>query len=121
MPNCNFKLEKGQVEETTGEKRPYVLSDAIQVIECTWVRELDNAQNDLPIEDHFQRFLHHICGSFGSSKFHYGVMTGNISRTLMECMIRQLLDLVATANREPTVHQLIVERHIVKPEINRLS
>ena len=48
MPKCNFKLEKGIVEETTGEKRPMVLSDAIQVIECTWVRELDNAQNDLP-------------------------------------------------------------------------
>ena len=46
MPKCNFKLEKGIVEETTGEKRPMVLSDAIQVIECTWVRELDNAQND---------------------------------------------------------------------------
>jgi len=48
MPKCEFKLEKGQIEETTGEKRPMVLSDAIQVIECTWVRELDNAQNDLP-------------------------------------------------------------------------
>ncbi len=44
MPNCRFKLEKGQAE---GE-RPMVLSDAIQVIECTWVRELDNAQNDAP-------------------------------------------------------------------------
>ena len=44
MPKCNFKLEAGQVE---GE-RPMVLTDAIQVIECTWVRELDNAQNDMP-------------------------------------------------------------------------
>ena len=44
MPRCNFRLEKGQAE---GD-RPQVLSDAIQVIECTWVRELDNAQNDLP-------------------------------------------------------------------------
>ena len=44
MPNCKFQLEKGQAE---GE-RPMVLPDAIQVIECTWVRELDNAQNDLP-------------------------------------------------------------------------
>ena len=44
MPRCNFRLEKGQAE---GE-RPQVLSDAVQVIECTWVRELDNAQNDLP-------------------------------------------------------------------------
>ena len=46
MPGCQFRLEKGQAE---GE-RPMVLTDAIQVIECTWVRELDNAQNDLPGE-----------------------------------------------------------------------
>ena len=44
MPGCKFKLEKGQAE---GE-RPMVLTDAIQVIECTWVRELDGAENDLP-------------------------------------------------------------------------
>ena len=30
------------------KERPMVLTDAIQVIECTWVRELDNAQNDMP-------------------------------------------------------------------------
>ena len=44
MPGCNFRLEKGQAEG----QRPMVLTDAIQVIECTWVRELDNAQNDAP-------------------------------------------------------------------------
>jgi flavin reductase (DIM6/NTAB) family NADH-FMN oxidoreductase RutF len=48
MPNCKFHLEKGQIEEQTGELRPMVLSDAIQVIECTWVSSLDNAQNDQP-------------------------------------------------------------------------
>ena len=48
MPGCNFKMETSQIEEQTGEKRPQVLTDAIQVIECTWVRELDNAQNDQP-------------------------------------------------------------------------
>ena len=42
MPGCKFKLEQGQAE---GE-RPMVLTDAIQVIECTWVRELDGAEND---------------------------------------------------------------------------
>ena len=46
MPNCKFKLEKSLIEEQTGEKRPMVLTDAIEVIECTWVRELDGAQND---------------------------------------------------------------------------
>ena len=48
MPKCAFKLEKSLIEEETGEKRPMVLSDAIEVIECTWMRELDNAQNDKP-------------------------------------------------------------------------
>lgn len=44
MPGCKFKLEAGQAE---GE-RPMVLTDAIEVIECTWVRELDGAENDQP-------------------------------------------------------------------------
>ena len=47
MPKCKFKLEEGIISEETGETRPKVLSDAIEVIECTWVRELDNAQNDM--------------------------------------------------------------------------
>lgn len=50
MPKCKFRLEKSQIEEETGEKRPMVLTDAIQSIECTWVRELDNAQDDKPGE-----------------------------------------------------------------------
>ena len=48
MPGCKFRLEQGQAE---GE-RPQVLTDAIQVIECTWVRELDNAQDDKPGQLH---------------------------------------------------------------------
>ena len=48
MPKCCFRREKSQIEEETGEKRPEVLTDAIQVIECTWMRELDNAQDDAP-------------------------------------------------------------------------
>lgn len=50
MPKCNFKLETSWIEEQTGEKRPMVLTDAIQAIECTWVRELDHAENDKPGE-----------------------------------------------------------------------
>ena len=46
MPKCKFKLEKSQIEEETGEQRPMVMTDAIQVIECTWVRELDGAETD---------------------------------------------------------------------------
>ncbi|MBP5224915.1 MAG: hypothetical protein J6Z38_04960 [Lachnospiraceae bacterium] len=50
MPRFNMHLEKSMIEEETGEKRPMVLSDAIEVIECTWVRELDNADRDKPGE-----------------------------------------------------------------------
>lgn len=48
MPKCNFKLETSLLEEETGEKRPMVLTDAVEAIECTWVRELDHAENDKP-------------------------------------------------------------------------
>ena len=50
MPKCNFRLETSGIEEDTGEKRPMVLTDAIQAIECTWMRELDGADKDLPGE-----------------------------------------------------------------------
>ncbi len=48
MAKCNFVLEDSLLQEETGEQRPQVLRDAIQVIECTWVRELDGAANDAP-------------------------------------------------------------------------
>lgn len=51
MPKCNFKLEKSMIEELTGEKRPMVLTDAIQAIECTWVRELDGADDVVKFTD----------------------------------------------------------------------
>ena len=46
MPKCKFKLEKGITEEETGEARPMVMTDAIQAIECTWMRSLDGADRD---------------------------------------------------------------------------
>ena len=46
MPKCKFKLEKSMIEEETGEARPMVLSDAIEAIECTWMRSLDGADKD---------------------------------------------------------------------------
>ncbi len=49
MPNCKFPLERSQIfEEDPEDVRPDVISDAIQVIECTWMRELDGATNDQP-------------------------------------------------------------------------
>ena len=68
MPKCNFQLEKSQIEEETGEKRPMVLTDAIQAIECTWMRELDHAQDDKPgVLDGYQPPYHDFNGI--TSKF----------------------------------------------------
>lgn len=51
MPKCKFRLEKSMIEEENPEdKRPMVLTDAIQAIECTWMRALDGADRDLPGE-----------------------------------------------------------------------
>ena len=49
MPKCNFKLEKSMIEEKDpSDKRPMVVSDCFQAIECTWMDNLDNASNDKP-------------------------------------------------------------------------
>ena len=51
MPKCTFRLETSMIEEENPEdKRPQVMTDAIEVIECTWMRELDGADRDLPGE-----------------------------------------------------------------------
>ena len=47
MKDCIFQLEDGLAE---GEDRPQVITEAYQVFECTWVRELDGAQDDQPGE-----------------------------------------------------------------------
>lgn len=47
MPKCNFKLEKSMIEEENPDDiRPQVMTEAFQVIECTWMRELDGADKD---------------------------------------------------------------------------
>ncbi|HZK29504.1 MAG TPA: hypothetical protein VFD19_04735, partial [Clostridia bacterium] len=49
MPNCNFRLEQSMIEEENPEdKRPRILTDAVQVLECTWMRDLEGANEDLP-------------------------------------------------------------------------
>lgn len=51
MPKCNFKLEKGQCcEENPDVIRPLVLTEAYQVMECTWMSNLDGADKDMPGE-----------------------------------------------------------------------
>ena len=48
MANCKFELEPGILAESGETDRPLVVKSAFQVIECTWMRELDNAGDDKP-------------------------------------------------------------------------
>ncbi len=51
MKDCIYALEDGLMcAEHPDESFPKVLSDAFQVMECTWMRELDGAQDDKPGE-----------------------------------------------------------------------
>lgn len=46
MKDFKFYVEDGlRAEENPEEKYPKVISEALQVFECTWVRELENCEN----------------------------------------------------------------------------
>lgn len=48
MKDCKFSLEDGLCAlENSSIARPKVIAEAFQVYECTWMSELDGAENDL--------------------------------------------------------------------------
>lgn len=89
MPKCSFRLEKRLIEEKTGEKRPQVLTDAIEAIECTWVRELDGAQDDKPgILDGYEGPYHDFNGITSKFGAHFIL---RIDRILMKRKYRDAI------------------------------
>lgn len=53
MKNCIFTLKDGlMAKEHKEDKFPKVVEEAFQVFECTWMKELDGAQNDEVKEDY---------------------------------------------------------------------
>lgn len=62
MKDFKFHLEDGlSQEEHPDEKFPKIISEALQVFECTWVKELDNAQND-KVQDEYDGPYHNFNG-----------------------------------------------------------
>lgn len=48
MPNFGFTLEDGQCEsDDPADPRPKVVAEAYQVFECTWMKDLENAYEDV--------------------------------------------------------------------------
>lgn len=61
MKDFKFSLEEGLMTEETNEKRPKVIKEALQVFECTWVKELDNCEND-KVQDEYDGPYHNFNG-----------------------------------------------------------
>ena len=99
MPNCRFRLEKSFIEEETGEKRPMVLKDAIQVVECTWMRALDGAENDKPgILDGYEPPYHDFNGITSRFGAHFIL---RVDRILMKKKYRDAIINGVTAKDFP--------------------
>ena len=57
MKDCLFTLVDGKsAKENPNEAFPKIIKEAFQVFECTWVKELDNAENDKVEEEYFPPF-----------------------------------------------------------------
>ena len=53
MKNCLFTLVDGKrARENSDKNYPKIIKEAYQVFECTWIKELDNAQNDQILEEY---------------------------------------------------------------------
>lgn len=67
MKNFKFHLEESlSSQEDKEHKYPKIISEALQVFECTWVKELDNAQDD-KVQDEYEGPYHNFNGV--TSKF----------------------------------------------------
>ena len=72
MPNCKFRLETSQIQEENPEDiRPQIVTDSPEVIECTWMRELDGAGNDKAGELHGYKPPYH---DFNGITSEYGAL-----------------------------------------------
>ncbi|MBQ3338032.1 MAG: hypothetical protein IJG82_00295 [Atopobiaceae bacterium] len=72
MPKCKFRLEEGLMAAADpSEPRPKVLTDAFQVIECTWMSDLDKGYECKPGELHGYQPPYHdfngITSEFGAT------------------------------------------------------
>ena len=62
MKDFKFNLEKGQMaKENPQETYPLIISEAVQVFECSWVKELENCENE-EVKDEYQGPYHNFNG-----------------------------------------------------------
>lgn len=85
-------------EENPNEKYPKILKEAFQVFECSWVRELDNAQNDVFMEEYSEPY-HNFNGITSKHGAHFIL---KVERILMkEKFHNAILEGVTPSNFPP--------------------
>ena len=99
MKNFKFTLDDGMSkEQDPNGNYPKIIKEALQVFECTWWKELDNAQDD-PVLDDYEGFKYHdfngITSKFGAhfilkidhvlmkEKYYNAIINGVTARNFM--------------------------------------
>lgn len=96
MKDFKFHLEEGlSSKDNPDEVYPKVISEALQVFECTWVRELDNAEND-KIEDEYNGPYHDFNGITSKYGAHFILKIDHI--LLQEKYHKSIIDGVTKKN-----------------------
>lgn len=102
MKDCLFTLEEGLMAKTdTAGKYPRVVAEAFQVFECTWMRELDNAQDDAPGQlDGYPPPYHDFNGITSETGAHFIL---RVDKILMKSKYRDTIINGVTANGFPPI------------------
>lgn len=78
MKDCSFTLEDGlRAENNPGTAFPQVIEEAFQVYECTWLSELDNAQDD-QVSENYASPYHDFNGITSETGAHFILRIDNI-------------------------------------------
>lgn len=78
MEDCSYTLIDGKrARENKSEQYPKVIKEAYQVFECTWVRELDGAEND-KVEEEYHGPYHDFNGITSEFGAHFILKIDNI-------------------------------------------
>lgn len=101
MKDCIFTLEDGLAAAELKQNYPGVVAEAFQVMECTWMRELDNAQSDKPgLLDGYPAPYHDFNGITSEFGAHFIL---RIDKILMKPKYRKTIINGVTAKGYPRV------------------
>ncbi len=96
MKDFKFHLEDGlSKQDKPNEAFPKVISEAYQVFECTWVKELDNAQND-KVQEEYEGPYHDFNGITSKYGAHFILKIDHI--LMKEKYYNSIIDGVTSKN-----------------------